>query len=99
MKQAQQGDVNIERCAIPKTAKPRTDRVVATGEVTGHFHAVEGDVEMFELGNRIFARVLSGDCRVIHQEHGPIALETGEYEFRRTPEIDHFTDEARMVAD
>lgn len=100
MTQLQQGDVNIESIkAIPTDAKKRKSRVLAEGEATGHAHRAQGDVEMYELGERIFMRVLGGDCRVIHEEHGEIAIPPGDYEVRRTPEIDHFTDEARMVAD
>jgi hypothetical protein len=100
MTQLQQGDVNIESVAkIPSDAKPRKSRVLAEGEATGHKHVIEGDVELFELGDKIFMRILGGDCRVVHEEHGEIAVPPGEYEVRRTPEIDHFTDQARMVAD
>ena len=98
----QQGDVLMVPCRIPEEAVPQPEQgrlVLAEGEATGHAHAVQGDAELLELGGRLLLRVLSGDNRVVHEEHGTITLPPGEYEVRRVQEYDHFAEEAREVAD
>lgn len=96
----QQGDVNIVRREVPEDAKKRTSAVVREGETTGHKHAIEGtEFEMLELGHRIFARILSGDARIVHEEHKTINLPAGDYEFLPTHEFDHFAERSRMVRD
>jgi hypothetical protein len=97
----QQGDVNIYQIdQLPDGAVQRSSTVVREGEVTGHAHRiVGGEVEMFELGDRIFARILSGDCSIVHEEHGAIPLGEGLYEFGPTHEYDHFAEESRELAD
>ena len=89
-----QGDVLIAAIEkIPAGLKPvpkdagRT--ILAYGEVTGHAHAVEGDVEFLaadvaEMQDR-FLRVLS-EARVVHEEHATITLPPGLYDVRRQRE-------------
>jgi uncharacterized cupin superfamily protein len=98
----QQGDVNITITKIPTGAKKRQDNnaMVREGEATGHFHKIVGtDFEMLELGDQIFARILSGDCSIVHEEHKPIELPVGDYEFTPTHEYDHFLEESKEVKD
>jgi len=99
----QQGDVNIWPTELPSLAQKRTDRVVRRGETTGHSHRLTGDVELYELGDRIFARVLAGNAAIVHEEHKtqPLPpLPDGQvYEFGPTHEYDHFAEKAREVAD
>ena len=83
----QQGDVLIETVTIPIGAVPTGQRVLAEGEATGHTHRVEGDAQMLAMGEEIFLRALSGDVRVIHEEHRPVALPPGGFRsFFRGPE-------------
>jgi hypothetical protein len=68
--------------------------ILAYGEVTGHAHAVEGDVELLaadleEMEQR-FLRVEAG-AQIVHEEHGTITLPPGLYEVSRQRE---FQDEA-----
>jgi hypothetical protein len=89
-----QGDVLIRRvAAIPAGLVPvplDNGRVIlAYGEVTGHAHAVVGDVGFFaadleDLEQR-FLRI-EADARVVHEEHGTITLSPGNYEVRRQRE-------------
>jgi hypothetical protein len=64
--------------------------ILAYGEVTGHAHAVEGDVALFaaadvsELEER-FLRV-EREARVVHEEHDAITLPPGIYVVRRQRE-------------
>ena len=96
----QQGDINIEICTVPQDAHAAETSVVAEGSTTGHKHQIEGGkFRMLALGERIFAEILSGDCRIVHDEHLPINLPIGEYEFLHTIEYDHFAEEARRVLD
>jgi len=98
----QQGDVNIISCVIPHGVKKRkkNNPVVAEGESTGHLHKIVGtEFEMLELGDRIFTRILSGDCSIVHEEHKEIPLPPGEYEFGPTYEYDYDTEETNRVQD
>lgn len=105
--QFQQGDVCIFSAEIPKdsaTEPLRTIKiqgnVLAKGEATGHAHALEGtDFELLKVGTRLFARILSGDCRVVHEEHKTIELPVGDYEVTPVQEYDHFLEESRVVRD
>lgn len=83
-----QGDVKIlEVAEIPEGLKPvplEAGRVIlAHGEVTGHAHAVVGDVELFESDiaemRQRFLRVES-EAQVVHEEHDTISLPPGLYE-------------------
>jgi len=96
----QQGDVNIWQSRVPEDAISRKSNVVAEGESTGHKHQIVGtDFKMMEMGNRIFARILSGDCAIVHEEHKRIDLPVGDYEFGPTYEYDYETEESRHVRD
>ena len=106
--QFQQGDVCIFSAVIPITGagvnRPVTKKVkgnvLREGESTGHAHAIEGtDFEILKFGKRLFARILSGDCRVVHEEHKTIELPVGDYEVTPVIEYDHFREEARAVRD
>lgn len=90
-----QGDVMIAQVEeIPAGLNPvplDNGRVIlAYGEVTGHAHAVVGDVELFapddvaELEER-FMRV-EQEAKVVHEEHGTITLPPGDYRVQRQRE-------------
>ncbi len=96
----QQGDVIIKSSRIPKSAKPINSNILAEGEATGHAHRVTGgDCQLLEEGQKIFMRILSGDCSVTHEEHADQAIAPGEYEIRQVLEYDHVAEEARAVRD
>ncbi len=74
--------------------------ILAHGEVTGHAHAVVGDVEfraadLADLEER-FLRV-AREARVVHEEHGTITLPPGDYEVVRQRE--YTPEQIRPVAD
>jgi hypothetical protein len=101
-----QGDVLVaETTTIPEKVKPveleEGRLVLAHGEVTGHAHVVVGDAELFapddlrDLEER-FLRV-EQEAKLVHDEHGTIALPPGDYRVLRQRE---YTPEAiRSVAD
>ena len=103
---ARQGDVLIRQInKIPGELVPvplDNGRVIlAYGEVTGHAHAVVGDVELLaadleEMELR-FLRVEGEMAEVVHEEHGTITLPPGDYEVRRQRE--YAPEASVMVAD
>jgi hypothetical protein len=64
--------------------------VLAEGEVTGHFHAIEAPEATFhaESLEEIEGRFLAVEAEVAleHPEHDTIVLEPGNYEIRRQRE-------------
>jgi hypothetical protein len=103
-----QGDVLLRRVSeIPDGLLPvALDKgrvVLAYGEVTGHAHAVVGDVELLasdlkEMEVR-FLRVESEMAEVVHEEHGTITLPVGDYEVVRQREYTSADMEPIWVAD
>lgn len=77
-----QGDVLISAIdAIPRGATRRQDCILAEGEVTGHSHRIDqpGAAELYEHQGSLYLRILASEAKVVHQEHGPIALRQGFY--------------------
>jgi hypothetical protein len=77
-----QGDVLIAAVdSIPGGAVRRPNCVLAEGELTGHSHRVEqyAAAELFEHAGSLYLRVLADEAKLVHQEHGPIALPRGQY--------------------
>lgn len=105
-----QGDVlivPIKESAVPAGHEglPRESRdgrgrmVLALGEVTGHAHAVVGPGELLREGgptDPLLLHVPDG-ARVVHEEHGPIALPKGWYRVIRQRE--YVPGSVRIVAD
>lgn len=89
-----QGDVLLQRVdEIPAGLKDvpldKGRVILAYGEVTGHAHAVEGEVtflaaDLEELEER-FLRVES-EAQVVHEEHDTITLPPGDYRVVRQRE-------------
>lgn len=87
-----QGDVLIKKVeSIPAAAKqqdPEKGRFkIEDGEATGHAHAVkeEEGISMFIDGGVKYLQVGIATA-LTHEEHSPITLEPGIYEFRRQRE-------------
>lgn len=78
-----QGDVLLVAVPdLPTGARQRRRRgrlVLATGETTGHAHAIaEPDTEEFVAGGERYVLVRSR-AQLIHEEHDPIAVPAGTY--------------------
>lgn len=73
--------------------------VLAEGEVTGHAHVLDADVDVYETekGTREFD--LGKETVVRHEEHKPITLPKKNYTSDRVVEYDSYAEEARRVAD
>lgn len=79
--------------------KKRKDRVLMSGEITGHHHtAVAKDAEVYGDGDERELVTPTGTA-VIHEEHGTQTLPPGQYRISRQREIDPDNDEARAVRD
>ena len=100
-KQYRQGDVLVDKTAIPAEAvvvECRERIVLAEGEATGHAHAVlDCDrADLLEADGVRYLRVKS-PVDLVHEEHGTITIEPGEYVIRR--QVEQWMDEVRQVAD
>ncbi len=82
-----QGDILFKKIQnLPNQLKEKLDKVVAEGEETGHAHVlVNGAV--FELLNTDNLYIKSDqNTRIVHEEHLPIKLESGNYQVIRQRE-------------
>lgn len=94
MKLYRQGDVlvqQVEKIPDGLQAVPRDKGrvILAYGEVTGHAHAVEGDVEFLaadlkELEERFLH--VEREAQVVHEEHDTVTLPPGDYRVVRQRE-------------
>lgn len=99
--QYQHGDVVIEKGKIPKTAKDIKTNVLQEGEHTGHAHRLygEGFTVLEEPKTRVkYLRVVE-PVALRHEEHHERIVPPGDYVIHIVKEYDHFTEEARRVAD
>lgn len=76
--------------------------VLAEGEITGHAHVLDSNVDVYDIGNglREFQSIKSITVR--HEEHAPIDVPpspTGDYTSGIVQEFDPFAEEARNVQD
>ena len=97
--QGRQGDVYIERVdSIPErfnkkiVAKHPLGNVLAEGEVTGHNHTIDAKISTLfaatETGASEFYLQVDKPGTIVHQEHGPIAVQDGIYHVVRQKEYD-----------
>lgn len=100
-----QGDVLIRRVEEIPGGLERVPRengrvVLAHGEVTGHAHVVEGEVEFLaadlEEMEGVFLRVLA-EASVVHEEHATLVLPPADYEV--VYQREYAPEEIRRVAD
>ena len=95
----QQGDVLFYRVdSLPLETQNKPDGIVAHGEATGHFHAIQGGKVFEGVEGVLFVDAPEGAI-AIHQEHDPIHIGPGMFEIGIVREYDHFAEEARKVVD
>jgi len=73
--------------------------ILAEGEVTGHYHKLEGSVDVFQVDEDIKEFDLLEETDLVHQEHSTVTLPSGEFESGQALEYDPFKEEARKVID
>jgi hypothetical protein len=98
----QQGDVLFTEAELPKAPidKEIKDGIVAKGEATGHAHRVlmAPPIKLFAIKAALYLVALEA-AFVEHEEHKAITLPPGTYIVSKVREYDHFSEEAREVAD
>ena len=95
-----QGDLLIVKVKkIPKDVVKQNNRVLAEGEVTGHFHELDAG-EVYESDGVLYFRV-DGDkpANLNHPEHKAIVFEPGDYKVIRQREYVPKSKGWRHVAD
>lgn len=73
---------------------------VAEGEVTGHFHRIKENAEVFKSVDDecLLLRVLE-PTKITHEEHDALDLYSGNFKINIKREYDHFEEETRRVID
>lgn len=99
-----QGDVFIESVtAVPETSRERPvpHGTLVHGEATGHSHRLEdlttGRLFAGAQPGEIFIEVVAPAARIVHEEHGPLALSRGVYRAWRQRE--YSPEKIRPVSD
>lgn len=93
------GDLLIQKVdAIPGTAVPKKDNILAYGTATGHSHMLTGGVVLEENGD-IYLNVPGDAGALTHQEHNAITLPAGDYQVIRQVEYNPYEKATRMVMD
>ncbi|MGE3781065.1 MAG: hypothetical protein AB7F89_28005, partial [Pirellulaceae bacterium] len=74
---------------IPKGAARQAQCVLAEGEITGHSHRVDDPraAALYEHHGQLYLHVTAEEAVVVHEEHGPIALQRGRYRVWRQREF------------
>ena len=72
---------------VPSAAAQRAPvagrHVLALGEVTGHHHTITAErVEVFDVAEAVFLKIMQAPAKVVHQEHAPTVLEPGVWHMR-----------------
>ena len=101
MTYSQQGDLLIKAVSeIPSGAKETKTLVLIEGEHSGHAHRIQKNKNavLFMLGAAMYLRAYQ-DTPIEHEEHNTIILPPGDYKIDRVREYEHFSEEARYVAD
>jgi hypothetical protein len=95
-----QGDILFKKIEnFPSQLKEKPERVVAEGEETGHAHVLVNGA-LFEVLNSEKLYIKSEqNTRIIHEEHLPIKLESGNYQVIRQREYLGPGLETRIVRD
>lgn len=106
IKQLQQGDVILRRVTksnLKGAIKLNPDQrgiVLAEGEVTGHYHAIENidDAELYRIGEKMLLSIKE-PVELTHQEHGTVSITPGVWEVGIVKEYDYFQEMERNVID
>ena len=82
-----QGDLLIVRVlSVPSDCLPHTSRVLAEGEMTGHYHQLDGG-QVYEKNNQLYFSVAdSNPVQLNHPEHKPLTFTPGHYKVIRQKE-------------
>jgi hypothetical protein len=104
MNYLEHGDVILKRItAIPQTAKTvkcEKQIVLAEGEITGHAHRILdlSGAELRQSGSVMYLH-LDQPKDLVHEEHGKLRIDPGDYEIDRVKEFNPFEREIRRIQD
>ena len=85
---------------IPQDWKKLNHTILAEGEATGHAHVVMGEgVELYEKPDKTLVLSSLTGGKVVHEEHGEIAIPAGMWEIGKVMEFNHSQKEAEEVKD
>ena len=91
--QIRQGDVLLEETSLEyhkdKKLIGTGRRVLAYGEITGHSHILDGNINYYEDNGTIICQIEDG--MLSHEEHGNINMPKGDYIVVRQREQDVMT--------
>lgn len=73
--------------------------VLAEGEVTGHAHVLDADVDVFELDSGLKEFTTETEVPLKHEEHKQVPIPGGDWNSGQVLEYDHFMEEAKKVRD
>lgn len=95
-----QGDILlIHADRVPASAQRQGHPVLAEGEATGHLHQVQDDAFVWVDTDRTkYVEVYGTQARLVHEEHGPIAL-TGPAIYRMVQQREYSPTGLRHVED
>ena len=100
MRILRQGDVLLREVTKPAGAKwsPRQGYIVAHGEVTGHYHAIEGTPRVWETDNQRFID-LPTSMLLKHQEHACLEVPAATWQIIIEREENPFEKTIQTVVD
>ena len=78
-KMYRQGDVLLVEVDAPPNGLKEKDNVLARGEATGHSHRIEG-AKVYVTGDGMQVVQVERAARLVHEEHGEMAIPQGTYE-------------------
>jgi hypothetical protein len=97
MEYVQQGDCLLLNEKLPKKLKAVAGDLLHKGQ--NHHHRLKGGAfKIMTDGKTRFVKV-SRQTKLVHEEHGAIALPKGEYRLGIVVEYDHHLEESRQVVD
>lgn len=100
----QQGDVKMHKIdSLPNglklQKKSRRGYVLAEGEVTGHAHVIDSEIEFYrDDQGRLYFKT-EKEVTVKHEEHKPIIVKPGIYRVGIVQEYDYDAMQARDAID
>jgi|SRR3972149_2246018 len=88
--QIRQGDILLEETNLEDHKNKKLlctgRRVLAYGEVTGHSHVLDGEIQYYENNGTIICQIEEGV--LVHEEHGNIDFPKGTYMVIKQREYD-----------
>jgi hypothetical protein len=85
-----QGDVQFKMInKLPENVKKINNAPLAYGEISGHIHVLTGDVEIFGIGEKRYAKIGKKRARLQHILEGNLKDASCMMEVKELPVADH----------